>query len=180
MAKAKKQKKDRSNVPHFNVIDAMIVMLVIAAVLGMFFRYNIIDFLTADKNDERYVVSFSIEDIKYTTPNYISVGDKVYFKSTGDIMGTLISESENQGALNITPAIKHFTDSKGNIQAIFYPNEESRVDAKGRLVCLGNYTEGSGFCIDGNVYIASGQYVEVYTELVSFSLKITSIEPYEE
>jgi hypothetical protein len=180
MARVKKNKKDKSNTPHFNAVDAMIVILLIVALVGIYFRYNIIDFLTADKNDEQYVVSFSIEDIKYTTPNYMSVGDKVYFKSSGELMGTLISESENQGALNITPALKYFTDSKGNIEPIFYPNEESRVDAKGRLLCLGNYTEKSGFCIDGNIYIASGQYVAVYTELVSFNLKITSIEPYEE
>lgn len=180
MAKVKKEKKDKSNLPHFNAVDAMIIILLIFALVGIYFRYNIIDFLTTDKNNDQYVVSFSIDDIRYTTPNYLSVGDKVYFKSTGKTMGSIISESENQGALNITPAQKYFTNSQGDIEAVFYPDEESRVDAKGRLLCMGSYTGESGFCIDGNTYIASGQYVDVYTEMVTLTLKITAIEPYEE
>ena len=180
MAKLSKEKKDKSNIPHFNAVDAMIIILLVVALVGIYFRYNIIDFLTADKNNDEYAVSFSVDDIRYTTPNYLSIDDKVYFKSTGNIMGNIITESkDNQAVLNITPAKKYFTDSKGDIKEVSYPEQESRVDAKGRLLCLGSYSADSGFCIDGNTYIAPGQYVEVYTEMVTLTLKITDIAPYE-
>lgn len=179
MSKVKKDKAVLKNRPRFNAVDAMIIILVIAAIVGVYFRYTIIDFLTRDRNIESYVVSYSIEDIRYTTPNYISVGDKVYFESDGELMGELISESEkNKEPLNITLASKNFTDSKGNIVEVFYP-EETRVNAKGRMLCLGSYSETGGFSLEGNRYIAAGQYVDVYTDNVTVTLKITAIELYE-
>ncbi|MBQ8140867.1 MAG: hypothetical protein IJ038_04130 [Clostridia bacterium] len=180
MNKIKRSKADRKTAPHFNAVDAMIIILVIVAIVGIYFRHNIIEFLTDDRNDDEYVVSFAIEDIRYTTPNYMNVGDSVYFSSDGELLGTLMSESENQGALNITPASKYFTDSNGEVHEIFYPNEESRVNARGRLLCVGSYNEEGGFCIDGSTYIAAGQSIEVYTEFVSVNITVTSIEIYEE
>ena len=179
MSRVKKDKAARKNRPHFNAIDAMIIILVIVAIVGVYFRYTIVDFLTGDRNVDEYVVSFSIEDIRYTTPNYINVGDNVYFASSGELLGILTSESENnKEPLNITLASEKFTDSDGNIVEVFYP-EETRVNAKGRILCKGNYSSSGGFSVDGNEYIAAGQSVEVYTEKVTVTLKITSIERYE-
>lgn len=179
MSRVKKNKAEKKNRPHFNAIDAMIIILVIAAIVGVYFRYTIIDFLTSDRNIDDYVVSFSIENIRYTTPNYMSVGDKVYFSADGELFGELTSESENnKEPLNITLASKDFTDSNGNIVEVFYP-EETRVNAKGRLLCRGNYSEDGGFAVDGRHYIAAGQSVEVYTEKITVTLKITAIETYE-
>lgn len=180
MSKRKMTKAERKNAPHFNAVDAMIIILVILAIVGIYFRHNILDMLTASKNNDEYVVSFSIEDIRYTTPNYINIGDKVYFASNGALMGTLMSESENQSALNITPASKYFTNSEGKVVEAHYPNEESRVNARGRMLCVGGYNDEGGFCIDGKTYIAAGQTVEIYTEYVTVTVTVTSIELYEE
>ena len=179
MSKHKMTKEERKNAPHFNAIDAMIIILVILAIVGIYFRHNILELLSSDKNNDQYVVSFSIEDIRYTTPNYINIGDKVYFASNGELLGTLMSESENQSALNITPASKYFTSSDGKIIEAHYPNEESRVNARGRMLCIGGYNEDGGFCIDGKTYIAAGQAIEVHTEYVTVTITVTSIELYE-
>ena len=179
MSKEKKSKAERKNTPHFNAIDAMIIIFAITIIVGVYFRYNIMDVLTESRNDDEYVVSFSIEDIRYTTPNYITVGNKVYFASSGELLGTLLSASENQGALNVTPASKYFTDSSGKIVEVFYLNEEYRVDAQGRLLCVGSYSDNGGFCIGGNIYVASGQSIQVYTEMVSMTITVTAIEIYE-
>lgn len=180
MSRVKKPKTERANAPHFNVLDAVIIILIVAAVVGIYFRHEIIDVLTDDKNTDEYVVSFSIENVRHTTPSYIHVGDNVYFKSDGELMGSLMSASENELSLDIAPALEYFTKSNGEIKAIRYPNEESRIDATGRLLCKGNYDENGGFSIDGDTYIAAGQSIEVYTEKVSFVLKVISIEVYEE
>lgn len=180
MAKQKRSKEEKRNSPHFNAVDAMIVILAILAVVGIYFRYNILDFLTAAKNNEQYVVSFSVENIRYTTPNYINVDDQVYFESDGKLLGIIISESENQGALNITPASELFVDSAGGIVEAFYPNENSRVNAKGRMLCEGRRNSDGGFAVDGKTYVAAGQSIEVYTERVSFVLTVTDIEEYSE
>ncbi len=164
------------NKAHFNVIDAIIILLVIAIAAGIFFRSYIIEKLWATSKSDNYVISFSIEDIRYTTPTYMNVGDKVYFSDNGELLGTLLSESDNVNALNITPASKYFTDSNGNIVVVFYPDGESRVDVKGRIECVGYYGEDGGFSVDGRHYLAPGQSISVRTELVSVTINIMSIE----
>ena len=164
------------NKAHFNVIDAIIILLVIAIGAGIFFRSYIVEKLWASSKTDDYVISFSIEDIRYTTPTYMNVGDKVYFSDNGEFFGTLLSESENVNALNITPASKFFTDPAGNVVEVFYPDAESRVDVKGRIHCQGYYGEDGGFSIDGRHYLAPGQSILVNTELVSVTINIMSIE----
>ena len=99
---------------HFNIIDATIIVLVLAVIFGIVFRSHIIDMLWAQSKTDDYVVSFSIENIRYSTPSYLNVGDEVYFDDGSGLLGTLVSESENVNALNITPASEHFTDANGN------------------------------------------------------------------
>ena len=162
---------------HFNIIDAAIIILIISIVLGIVFRSHIIDKLWAESKTDDYAVSFSVENIRYTTPAYLEVGDEVYFADGGDFFGKLMSESENVNALNITPASEYFTDAGGNVVEVFYPDEESRVDTKGRIECRGYYDEDGGFSIEGKHYIAPGQTVKVRTELVTLTVRITDIAP---
>ena len=161
---------------HFNVIDAFIIILLIAAVLGIYMRFNVVESLSDGGQTERYNVSFSVENIRYTTPSYVSVGDRVYFGDTGELFGTLISESDNQSVFNLTPASEYFIDSTGAAVEVFYPDSESRIDAKGRIECNGVYTEEGGFCVGGSRYIAPGQTVEINTELVTLYVTLTSID----
>ncbi len=172
---AKKVKKANKKA-HFNVIDALIILLVISVAVGVFFRARIAEKLWAQTQSSDYVVSFSIEDIKYTTPTYINVGDEVYFADNGELLGEFISESDNVNALNITPASKYFYDSNGNVVEVFYPDGESRIDAKGRILCKGYYAQDGGFSVDGRHYLAPGQSISVRTELVSVTINIMSIE----
>ncbi len=161
---------------HFNVIDALIIVLLIAVVLGIYFRFNIIDKLTQNDNLGSYAVSFSVENIRHTTPTYMNIGDEVYFGDTDEPFGVLISESDNNTALNITPSSKIFVDSSGNVVEVYYSGEEARINAKGRIECKGVYTDEGGFCVDGTRYIAPGQSLEIKTELVTVTVTVTSID----
>lgn len=163
---------------HFNVVDALIIIVLIAVVLGIYFRFNVVEMFGSKERTEAYNVSFSVDNIRYTTPSYVNVGDKVYFGDTGELFGVLNSESENQSVLSITPASEIFVDSSGNIQEVYYENE-TRVDAKGRIECQGTYAKDAGFCVGGTRYLAPGQTVEINTELVTFVITITSIDKVE-
>ena len=178
MSKVKNVSSERANGPRFNALDAVIILLVVLTVVGVYFRYSILDLLRNDANSQQYVVTYSIDNVRYTTPTYIKVEDEVYFASNGKFFGMLLSESENQDPLNIMPASEYFVDSNGEVKEVFYPNNESRVTAKGRLLCQGYYNSDGGFYVDGNMYIAAGQTVDVYTETVSVTIRIVSIELY--
>ena len=144
-------------------------------VLGIYFRYNIIDFVKNTVNEKDYYISFSIDNIQQHTTDYITVDDEFYLAADGRLLGKLTKESDNQSALNITPASAFFTDSMGKTVEVFYPNE-TRVNAKGRLLCRGSYSEEGGFSLDGTVNVSPGQSIAVYSEEITVTMRILSIE----
>lgn len=172
------ESENNKNKVRFRALDVVIILLVLATVVGVYFRYNILDALTSRRDLKEYTVSFSVEDIRYTTPNYMKVGDTVYFADSGDEIGKLIEASDDTSniALSITPASELFLGSDGNYEEIFYPNSETRVDATGRMICIGTYSDESGFLLGGTKYIAPGDVISVKTELVTVSFTIQEIE----
>lgn len=163
--------------PKFGVLDAVIILLAVIVIVGVYFRYNIVQWISNSADLKEYTVSYTIDDIRYTTPNYINIGDTVYFAGSDEKFGTLVNVSENMGALSITPASQLFTDSKGNIIEIFYPNSETRVSAIGKLVCMGRYSNDGSFFVNGSTYIASGQYVDINTPYATVTIRIDNINP---
>lgn len=179
MKKNKNQDTEQiKQAPRFHVLDAVIILLVVLAVVGVYFRYTILDYLTGERDMKDYTVSFSIEDIRYTTPNYVHVNDLVYFADNGNEMGKLLEVSEDMSniALSVKPASKTFVDTDGTIKQVFYPNNESRVNAEGRMLCRGTYSADGGFLLDGSRYISAGQSIEIQTETVSVTIVITDIQ----
>ncbi len=174
--KENKEKKVKTG-PRFRALDAVIILLILAAVIGVYLRYNHLDIFTGNQNQSNYIVSFSIKDIRYTTPEYyVSVDDIVYFSDDGKEMGTLIGASDGLNrALSYQPATKQFVTEDGLVEEIQYPNNESRVDANGRMRCLGSYTEDGGFLVNGSRYLSAGQSIAVQTERVTVTILIEDI-----
>lgn len=164
----------------FGILDAVIILVILIAVVGVYFRYSILNVITGAHRMSEYTVSYSIENIRYTTVNYINIGDKVYFADEGDEFGTLINVSENMGAVSYTPSSEYFTKSNGEIVEVMYPNNQSRVDAQGRLNCMGRYSENGGFLVNGSTYIASGQSINVRTDYVTVTIRVEEIALAEE
>ena len=181
MEKNKKHDSEQvGRAPRFGVLDVVIILLVITAVVGVYFRYNILDFLQNDGDMKDYTVSFSIEDIRYSTPDYVHVDDVVYFSDDGSKLGTIMESSQGSArALSERPAVKVFMTENGTMERVSYPNNESRVDATGRLLCSGTYSEDGGFLINGSRYVSAGQTLSVQTETVTVAITITEIQPVE-
>ena len=169
---------------HFGILDAVIILVILIAVVGVYFRYSILNVITGAQRMSEYTVSYSISNIRYTTVdyknNYMNIGDKVYFADDGDEFGTLINASENTGAVTYQPSSEYFTKSNGEIVEVIYPNNQSRVDALGRLNCMGRYSDEGGFLVNGSTYIAAGQNINVQTEYVTVTIRVEEIAPAEE
>ena len=164
--------------PKFKLLDAVVILLVLVAVIGVYFRFNLMENFLSRKNIQDFTISFTIENIRYTTPNYLNVDDKIYNASSGELIGSIIQESDDMSnmALRVTPASRFFTRDDGTIVEVFYPNDESRVDASGRMACRGSYTSDGGFLLNGTDYMSAGHSIAVQTELVTFVLTVTDIE----
>ena len=177
--KRPKQPRRASGKPHFNLLDGLIVILVLLCVCGVYFRYTAYDDLLHRVNKQDYVLSFEVQDLRYTTPNYVNVGDEVRLADDGAVLGRFMAGAESlTGALQITPATAYFTDAGGNVVEVSYPDGESRVDVSGRILCSGTLG-ADGFCLGGTRYLAPGSSLAVQTDFVSFTILITAINPYQ-
>ena len=162
-------------VPKFGVLDIVIILLVIISVLGIYFRYNIIDVINNARDIKEYNVSYTIDNVRYTTPNFINVGDKVYFSDDGEKFGTLTTAENMMSALAIELPFEYFTTTQGEIVKGYYPDTDYRVMAKGRLSCNGRYSDDGSFLVNGTTHIAMGQYIDVKTEYVTVTIRVDKI-----
>lgn len=176
MKKNRVNDAENSGAVRFKALDVVIIVLILAAVVGVYFRYNILDTLTGNKNQKDYVVSFDITDVQYKTENYINIGD-IVFLANGEELGTLISASEDaKNALIVGPALITFVPKEENRAVeVTYP-ENTRINASGRMVCRGTYTEDGGFLLKGTEHLAIGEKLSVKTALVSVEITVTNID----
>ena len=173
------KKEDEKKLPRFGVLDAVIIILVIAAVCGIYFRYNIMDTIAAKRNIKEYAIEFSIDNINATTTRFIQENDEVRFASDNTRFGTIVKDSQgnSDNVLSITPASEIFTDN-GQAFQVFYP-ENTRVNATGVMHCEGAYSDNGIFLVNGSRSLASGEKINVYTDEVTVTLSILSITPVE-
>ncbi len=171
----KRSNDNIKKVPRFGVLDLVIILLVIIAVVGIYFRYNIIDMINDSRDLKQYTITYTIDNIRHTTPDFINVGDDVYFVSDGKKFGNLTTAPQNMTSLDTTLPSENFTTTTGEIVEVFYPNNETRVKGVGRLVCEGRYSDEGGFLVNGSTHIAMGQYIDVKTEYVTVTIRIDDI-----
>ena len=177
--KVKKQKRIKQG-PRFKVLDAVIILLIITSALGIYFRYNLFDTLKNQMRMQEYVISFSVQNIRNSTTNYLNIDDVVYYAEDGTKLGELRGYSEESPtALKVRdPASEYFVDQSGNVVRVLYPESDSmsaRVDVEGKIVCQGSYSEASGFLVNGSRYLAPGQTIDIQTETVSLTIVVQDI-----
>ena len=162
--------------PKIYVLDVAIIILIVVALLGIYFRYSIFDVLGNYKNQDEAQIVFSVKNIKETTKTFINIDDEVYFKDDGTDFGTIISgeENSNEALVGIVPASATFIDN-GNPITVSYP-AGTRIDANGRIKCSGSFSEDGTFKLHGTDYLSAGQTKVICTEFVTLEITIVKIE----
>ena len=180
MKKDKKEKitKDPSSekvrrLPKFGIIDAVIILLIIAIAVSLAFRYNLFSTFVKLQEYKECAITFSVKDIENTTQFYINSGDAVYFKESGTPLGTIMESSEASSIpLTITPSNKTFIEN-GEVITVMYP-PDTRIDAVGRIKCEGTFTDDGTFLLNGTEYISPGQTFTICTEKVTLQITVMS------
>lgn len=166
--------------PKFYVLDVVIVLLVVAIFLGIYFRYSIYDMFGNSKDQVDAEVSFSVKNIKNSSTDYVKIGDEVYFKDGGNTFGTIMASTENSTRpLDAQPAsetvyISGENKEENKFEIIHYP-VGTRVDANGRIKCKGFFSQEGSFMLNGSDYIAPGQTFTVCTEKLTLEITILDI-----
>ncbi len=160
--------------PKFYVLDAVIILVIVSLILGIYFKYNVFEMFKGMKSDSEAQLTYSIENIKATTEYYIDIGDKVYFKADGKELGTIVASSDNsENALITKPSSQNFYDN-GEIITVNYP-QDTRIDATGNIKCSGTFSNDGSFLLGGSQYISPGQKYVVCTEKVTVEITILEI-----
>ena len=177
-------KKTEFSLPkiRFNILDAVILLLIILCIVGLCFRHTITESLGLGDDLQSYRVSFEVRGERYTLPGQLAKGDKLYF-ADGILAGTLMGVDEysienaltaGNETLIVTPAETYVNDG-GSFVSVSYP-EGSLIDAEGAFRCEGGYGDGGYFLLSGDRYLAVGQTLTLYTDTVKITFTVTEIE----
>ena len=177
MSNKNNRTKKEKTLPRFSVLDAVIIIIVIAAICGIYFRYNIMEMISARRNIKEYTIEFSIDNINASTTRFIQENDEIRFANDNEHFGTVIKDSQgiSDNILSITPAFEIFTEN-GQAFPVFYP-EDTRVNAVGTMRCKGTYSDNGIFLINGSRSISSGENIQVHTDEVTVTICVLSINP---
>lgn len=162
-------KKHASPKKPFNAVDVAVVLLIIICAVSIFFRYDMENKISQGE-DEVYVVEFVCEKVRYTTADYLNVGDTLYFADSTSTIGTV------QGTIVNRPSFEEVVVNGRNV-TVYYP-QDTMIDITGTLNVTGTMTE-NGFLVDGHTYIAPNSTVKVSSKYADFELKILSLKKLE-
>ena len=165
--------------PKFSIIDAVIILLVIAIVVGIYFRYSFFDTLNSTRNIKECYVTFKTQNTTETQLDALAKDDLIYFKSDKSAFGTLTVESEEKPLPILTyPATNDVTLYGKTYLDVEYPQnvENPLIYGTGIIKCECSITDDGSYLLNGSTYIAAGQTYTVCTEKVTIEITITSIE----
>lgn len=150
----------------FGLLDAVVLIVVIALALALVFRY------TADKalfvyDTEKYTVTVKATGLQYTTVNMLASDSAVYLED-GKQLGSFVH------APTVTPMLSYSVTSTGDIIAAYYP-DNTLVDIVNDIECELIVNDGMIMTKNG-VHIAVGSLIEIHTETVDLTVEITAVE----
>jgi hypothetical protein len=159
-----------------NVLDIVILLLVLAAIASVVFRYYQTQTLAEEQNSQTVRVSFSVEQTLPGIADAMSVGDTLRL-TDGTVFGRLEAHEGAMGAcpFSVQAAQLLLKDASGDyVEATL--DTGSLVDLEGVLECTGIYDEHGAFLLDGRYSISPGQRVAVLSEKTAFALCVTEID----
>jgi hypothetical protein len=113
----------------FNVLDAIIILMAVLCIVGVIFRYSIMQRLGFSEELSDFRIMFKLSAVSYTLPGFLADGDKLYF-SDGAEVGELLGVAEystyteltaENATLILSPATKYVNDKDGNLVLAAYP-----------------------------------------------------------
>ena len=151
----------------FNIIDVFVIVLVLLCVLGIYFRGQIAEKIGIEKDVKEYTVRFKVEEIRYTSAEYLQAGSEVYFEGGNIVFGKI------DGNCAAVPA-EIYVDGPDGVPVKVNCPKDTYVDVTGTIKCLGLVKDG-GFYLSGTYSLAPGSRVNVRTEMLNFTIIITEI-----
>lgn len=161
----------------FNAIDALIIVLILAAIVGLVLRYTVLSGIENASAHDTYYITFKSAEITQSSCDALDRTAKdadgenwVYLQDGTTRVGELTA-----GSVTYLPSETLAEDKDGNKVAIHYPD---LFDATGMIKCIGYVASETGaFRLNGKLDLAAGSMLEIQTKYGDFTIEITAIEP---
>lgn len=151
----------------FGIIDVAVILAVCVLLVGVVLRYGLSGTWGEASELEQYTLSFVIFDKNPDSVNGLGEGDEIYFKDSGNYLGTVDS------GVSVMPAEKFVELPDGEIAKV--TAVDGKVDVRGTMTVKGRYKSGEGFFQNGTTFMAPGGKVEVYTAESDFTILVLDI-----
>ena len=146
-----------------NVLDISLIIILILAIAGAFVRHNKNELKLLNESSKDTVITINASDPNHAVIGNISVGDKLYVTTNGRELGEVISVVRKNGSsyeLNDSNIYEeNFTPS--NPEAVIRIKTKYKDSKNGMLSSSG-------------IFIAPGTELELETDLLKFTGKITN------
>lgn len=161
-----------------NVLDIVIVLLVLAAIATVGYRYYQSAKEVENDSQKDVLVTFEVKQLLASAEDVLQAKDTLFLDSTGDFFGRLqVYANASDGSIFSVSASKvTVQDENGNYVTVDNP-DTSLVDVTGSAKCRGRLNDDGSFLLDGRTPITPGQTIAVHTERVSFVLTVMGIAP---
>ena len=153
----------------FNVIDFLILLVIVIAVVSVFFRSGLKDSVIGGRSNQTIEVTLRINNVQKETFSILQIDDVIYSQKDDAPLGKITSK-------NYRPAETYIALDNGEIMKTYIPDRYDiflTIEGKGSSTKEGNM-------LNGNLFVASGCYISAYTNDVSFNFEVTdakSVEP---
>jgi hypothetical protein len=151
-----------------NIIDIAIIVVIIAALVGIWARFDLSRRFTSDGVMQPGEISFLILNIMGTSANELQDGTAVYDKTTGNYIGKIDGTS-----ITSTPAEAYIVGDDGIIKKT--TTTTGREDVRGVILTEGTHN-ADGFYYGGNTFVAPGMEIEVNTENLDVTMLVTGVK----
>lgn len=177
MARATNKNRKR-----LNVIDAIIILLLIALV-GTF-AYGIYSkvYSKPSSADSKYRVVFECSEEYYYNSilNYLSDGEAVYFAADGVLLGNIYDANPNDEVGAVYEISDDKDDTADQAESVDEEYRKIRFGGELKLNAEAIKSKRAGYYSISDVNITVGSTINVYTDEAEFTLTIVSITAIEQ
>ena len=159
-----------------NVLDIAILLIVIASIVSIGYRYYQTREGVSDEQLRTAELTLTAQAVEPGVINALTQGNVVYLKNTGEVLGTLEKHPQATGSCPVEfhAASVIMTDEHGNYVQASMP-DGTLLDLTAVIKSRGTVDEEGVFLLDGRYAVVPGQRISVYTERVSMVLTVTQV-----
>ena len=148
----------------FNILDAVVILLLAGAAAGIMLRYSIAENMGKKSRQQEALIEFVAAEVRESTYDAFVIGDKFIWKQNGKTVGTLEKRSSRAAEAIIR---------NSNFEMVKAANP-ARFDVTGTLKAYGVFT-GDGFMLDGTQYIGPGKEMILQSKNITVTVTITKV-----